>query len=113
MPAAAASAPPSTERSPSTNGPVPRRQTSTPNVRAAPTTCPHAPTLRLMLRSLCARVLLSDIPGPAAMPQERRIQDGLPKRRACLFLNSRRATGRGFRVERAEEAVAEGAHRPD
>src|ERR1700729_609704 len=48
MPAPAAGATPLTERSPSRNGPVPRRQTSTANVATEPTTLPHARTLRLI-----------------------------------------------------------------
>src|SRR3954467_13474647 len=47
MPAAAASAPPSIVRSPSRNGPVPRRQTRTATTRAEPARRAHTVTLRL------------------------------------------------------------------
>ena len=47
-PAAAASAPASTVRRPSMNGPVPRRQTTTVNAPTGPTTRPHTHSLRLI-----------------------------------------------------------------
>src|ERR1700753_3581224 len=48
MAAAAASAPPSIVRSPSRNGPVPRRHTKTANTRAEAAKRPHADTFRLI-----------------------------------------------------------------
>ncbi len=55
MPAAAASARPSTVRTPSRNGPVPRRQTRTANVAAAPARRAHAHAVRLIPAARRAR----------------------------------------------------------